>query len=131
MAVRNLGATTVSDWTLVFATPDGFTPCNGSVSLSGGMYTFIPPSYSLSIAPGATFQTGFGGTCPGTAWNPPIVAIFNGIAVGVTAVDLVGGAPVVTFPDFETANKPVNQISLPQGASQVRMSLMCRESSGR
>ena len=124
LSIKNLTTQPFPGWTLAFQTPDGVSPYNGTIVRSGNTCTLTPPSWSTTLAAGASFTTGYAGTAPGLDWTPPLQASFDGIVVPVTVADAFGGAQVVTFPGYENANLPVDQITLPQGASQVAMTAM-------
>jgi len=125
--IVNLTGTAYTNWSLVFSTTDVLSLYNGALTQNGSTVTVGPATWSPTLAANATWTSGFGATAPGTDWHPPATATFNGVTVNVAVIDNApgsGGATVATFADFETVSKPVNQITLAQGASAVKLAWM-------
>lgn len=66
VTVTNTGAT-AAGWTVRWTVPAGVTLANGwsaTFATSGNNWTMTPPSYQLTLAPGASFTYGFQGNGP-------------------------------------------------------------------
>ena len=82
LTVKNTGSAAVSPWTVTWTWPSGVTlnsGWNATVTQSGTTVTAAAPSYSPSVAAGASVSIGF--TANGTATAPSAVKL-NGTTCG-------------------------------------------------
>ncbi len=82
--ITNTGSTNLSNWSLVFDTPDRLSFWNAQVSVSGPTWTLKPTIWAPDLKPGASATFGFGATTTaGKGWNPPTSGLFNGKTVTI------------------------------------------------